>query len=658
MTRAWLGWATLVSLGTVLGCGSGSQGFAGDDTGSGKPDSSMNDGQSGSDGMMLSSDGGGPTDSTVHDGKHVPDTSGLDITLPDGFTSPEEGTDTSSGSGDSSSGGCSPDGITCSGSTAITCSGGVETMKTCSGTTSTCAAGYGCVVCTPGSGSCSGTTGTLCNSDGTGTTTNDCDPELGLTCLGGVCTGACADIGESYIGCEYYAATLLNHLIDQTTFYFSVSIGNQGTSPATVTITGGALTTTVTTTIAPGAIWESLKLLPWVPAISCGAGPCCGDANGCAPAAPTTALTKNGAYHIKSTQPVTVYEFNARDYVIGTEYSYTNDASLLLPVNAMTGNYYVASKEAFYEWPALIAIIATTNGTSVTLTPSSDITAGAGLTATGGTITMNQGDVLQVTNPTPGTTAYGGDLSGSKVTATQPVEVIGGVSCEYTPATEGYCDHLEQVNFPLETLGTNYLVALPYNQNDTPRQFVKIIGTVNGTTLTYNGITGEPASVNAGGVVTFETTSDFEVTASNPIEVGQYMEGQNDFGTPCVDVEPPAGQTCGDPSMSLAVATAQFRSSYAFTAPPNYYQNWVSVIAPNGASVTVTDCGGACNHTVSGGTAIGPSYYVANVSLCADSASGCTGAHSASSTSNFGIQVYGYGSYTSYMYPGGLNLTR
>jgi hypothetical protein len=44
--------------------------------------------------------------------------------------------------------------------------------------------------------------------------------------------------------------------------------------------------------------------------------------------------------------------------------------------------------------------------------------------------------------------------------------------------------------------------------------------------------------------------------------------------------------------------------------------------------------------------------------LCAANATGCTGVHNATSSANFGIEVYGYGSYTSYMYPGGLNLTR
>jgi hypothetical protein len=285
------------------------------------------------------------------------------------------------------------------------------------------------------------------------------------------------------------------------------------------------------------------------------------------------------------------------------------------------------------------------------------------MATTGGTITIGAGDVLQVANAGTGALSYGGDLSGSKVTASAPVEVFGSEACSYVPATVGYCDHLEQINFPLETLGKSYLVTVPYNDNDPGdtghgRQYVKIIGTVAGTTLTYSPvITGAPTTVAAGGVVTFQATSDFEVTATEPIEVAQYMEGQDNFGVNCVDVEPPAGQTCGDPSMSLAVASAQFRTTYPFTSPQNYYENWANIIAPTGTTVTVTDT--PTNHTITTGTAIGTSgYYVAHVSLCANNLAGCTGNHTATGTAAFGIQVYGYGSYTSYMYPGGLNLTR
>ena len=62
---------------------------------------------------------------------------------------------------------------------------------------------------------------------------------------------------------------------------------------------------------------------------------------------PVTKTFAASAYHIKSTEPVTVYQFNPYETTrSAAAYSYTNDASLLIPVNAMTGNYQVAA------WPS------------------------------------------------------------------------------------------------------------------------------------------------------------------------------------------------------------------------------------------------------------------------------------------------------------------
>jgi hypothetical protein len=111
--------------------------------------------------------------------------------------------------------------------------------------------------------------------------------------------------------------------------------------------------------------------------------------------------------------------------------------------------------------------------------------------------------------------------------------------------------------------------------------------------------------------------------------------------------------------MSMAVGTSQFRNSYSFTAPNNYYINWATIIAPSGNSVTVDST------TIASGsfTAIGTSGYgYYHYKICDNGGSPtCTSSssnHTASSSVAFGIQVYGYGSYTSYWYPGGLNLTR
>ena len=647
-------WVLLPTCALALGCGSGA-GDVDDDAEIGVDAGGMD--------AIVQQPDTGPQDSTVGPQEDAT----LDVNLPDSYWTADSGKGVVD-SGTDTGLPCSPDGILCNVNTAEICKAGVLSTQLCTGG-DICAPGYGCVVCIPGSGTCSGSTGTLCNSMGTGYITNNCDSELGLTCQAGVCTGDCANIGESYIGCEYWSVTMLNHLLDQGAFPFAVSVSNTTSKSATVNITGPHAVTGNPFTVAANTI-QSI-VLPWEASLSCGAGPC---VNGTTqPTAPTTELVTGGAYHIKSTEPVTVYQFNARDYEIASKcsttdefystsppcYSYTNDASLLIPVNALTGNYYVATYNSFYNWPGLIDIVGTQASTSVTVSPSVAIVAGGGLTTTGGTITLNAGDVIQITNPTPGTVSYGTDMSGTLVKATAPVEVFGGQACIYIPATEAACDHMEEVMFPLETLGSTYLVVPPnmtgITTTKSPSHFVRIIGTVASTTLTYTPSptisSGTlPTTLNAGQVGIFETPTPFQVTASSPVLVSMYMEGSENYG---------GGVLNGDPSQSIAVATAQFRDNYTFTAPNNYYINWVTVIAPSGNSVTIdTTTIPSTSFTAIGTSGYGYYHY----QICDDGGSPLCSAvssnHAASSAGTFGIQVYGYGSYTSYWYPGGLNLTR
>ncbi|HEY1955490.1 MAG TPA: IgGFc-binding protein [Polyangiaceae bacterium] len=659
----------------VVACGSG-DGFQGDDDVEQPGVDAAQTVDAGADATQPKDSG--PQDSTT------PPTN--DATLDVNFGDAIWTADSSGGGNDGSQEtgtGCAPDGVLCNGSVAETCTNGQLSTKTCSGATPVCADGFGCVVCDPGSGSCVGSTGTLCKSDGSGYVTNNCDSQLGLACQGGVCTGDCANIGQSYIGCEYYAVTSLNHLLDQGAFSFAVSIANTTSKAATVNITGPHAVAGNPFTIAANSI--SPIVLPWESALSCGSGPCVNGAT--QPTAPATQVDVGGAYHIKSTEPVTVYQFNARDYQVNAKcssgdstvstsppcFSYTNDASLLIPVTALTGNYYVASYSAFYNWPSLIDVVGTQANTSVTvgLPAGATITKGTTkLTTTGGTVTLNAGDVLQITNPTNGNASYSDDISGASVTADAPVEVFGGDSCIYTPATNGYCDHMEEIMFPVETLRNDYLVVPPemtgiqLNQRLTkPTHVVKIIGTSNGTTLTYSPaptvLSGTAStSVGAGGVVTFETNTPFLVTATpatHPIVVSMYMEGSSNYCDP-------NSSSCdlnGDPAQSVAVASEQFRNNYSFTAPNNYYINWATIIAPTGNSVTVdatTIASGS--FTAIGATGYGYYYYKICDNSSSPACSSVSSNHTATSSGPFGIQVYGYGHDTSYWYPGGLNLTR
>ncbi len=626
--------------------GSGSGGSSGSASGSGGSGGSGN----GGDDATASSSSGGSSGATID--------ASLDINFPDSFGFPDTGGGSGSGSGSGGDSGsqCSPNGITCNGNVATICNAGMQSTQTCSGSTPVCANGFGCVVCQPGTGSCTGNTGTECNATGTGTVTNDCNPALGEACVSGTgaCSGECAALGESYIGCEYYAVTMLNHLIDQNTFYFAVSLSNTGTNPATVTFAGGSAAVP-SVTIQPGQL--QVVTLPWVKSLSCGAGNTSGTCNGAEldqPVPPGTEIVAGGAYHIMSTEPITAYQFNAYQYVIGAEYSYTNDASLLVPVNAMTGNYRAATWPTFNNWPGTIAVVGTQAGTSVTVTaPAGTLQASGGIGTSGGTVTLNAGDVLEIESAldAPGQT-YGADMTGTLIAANKPVETFGGHSCTYIGATAAACDHVEQIAFPIETLRGDYLVTPPFNNNGGPSEWIKLIGVNAGTHIAF-----DPASVSApqtlgpGTVITLSGVSAaFRVystdTPQQPFFVSQYMIGQQNFNSNCQNN---VATDCGDPSESVAVATAQFRSSYQFAAPTSYTENWVNVIAPAGSTVTVDGA------NVTGFAAIGGSGYDwAHVALSAAN----NGVHKASSSMPFGIEVYGYGSYTSYMYPGGLNLNR
>jgi hypothetical protein len=98
--------------------------------------------------------------------------------------------------------------------------------------------------------------------------------------------------------------------------------------------------------------------------------------------------------------------------------------------------------------------------------------------------------------------------------------------------------------------------------------------------------------------------------------------------------------------MSLAVPVEQFRKSYTFHAPESYAQNYLTIIAKVGATVILD------GNPITGFTAIGSGDWGANKLTI----QGGTHTITTDGTDGFGIMVYGVGSFTSYMYPGGLDV--
>jgi hypothetical protein len=338
-------------------------------------------------------------------------------------------------------------------------------------------------------------------------------------------------------------------------------------------------------------------------------------------------------------------------------YSFTNDASLLLPSTALTGNYRVTGQHG--ESPpsgaqpglgAYMAITGTADTThvSVKVSQKGNIVAGGGVPAVSAgqttTFVLNQGDVMELLADASDTA----DLSGSLVAADKPVQVIVGNTCFNNPANAPACDHLESAVFPAETLGTHYLVSQPTAPNgDLKGHTVRLYGNSDNTMLAFNPpLPGAPTSLNAGQVVDLgQVTKDFEVKGTHEFAVASFQ-----LGGSLVDPQPIGSTTPskGDPSESLFAAVEQYRLKYVFLAPDDYDVSYADVQAPMGTTLMLD--GAMVAQTAS---AIGTSGFgVVRIPLGA----GNSGAHVLSADQPVGLQVIGYGAHTSYQVPGGVNL--
>lgn len=503
-------------------------------------------------------------------------------------------------------------------------------------------------------------------------------------------TCAQAASSESYVGCDFWPTIVFNPV--WSIFDFAAVVANAGTTTAQVTATQGGQTI-ATTSVEPGGI--GVVYLPWVPALK---GP---DFDSCTtgsrPAG--SALVTGGAYHLTSTVPVTVWQFNPLEYVAGTGgppgkswtcpyapaacngngvdcLSVTNGSSLLLPSTAMTGSYRLFGVTATSygsnyppdqdeDSPGAFAITATADSTHVTvnLAPGGSVEAGTGVAATagGGTIalTMNAGDVVQLVAARG--TAYGGidaDLSGSLVTSDNPVQVIAYDAITDVPSPlvsgGGWADHMEETVLPAESLGAHYLVVPPTAPAGglSYGHYVRFYGNRDGTTLTYPSggqPAGAPTTLSAGQVVDVPgvVTTPFEVQGSFEFAVASIMLGGQ-------MQDPGSDDPQGDPSLTFEVAVEQFRSTYVFLAPSDYAESYADVVASPSAHVTLD---GAPLAGVA--SAIGSSSWsVFRTPLVSQGGEAGTtsGAHLITSDQPVGVQLMGFGHATSYYTPGGYNV--
>lgn len=482
----------------------------------------------------------------------------------------------------------------------------------------------GCTECYPDQDACQGQDVVDCTPDGSfGAVLGTCDPSVGQACRSGSCPNLCQAAGEqrSNVGCEYWAVDLDNAMIDATSNaaaqQFAVVVSNpQPDVPVRVRI--------FQDDGAPGDAPAPLEIATAVIAplnlqvFKLGPREVDGSPEGEFNTGTHTALTRH-AYKITSDFPVVAYQFNPLENVN----VFSNDASLLKPREALTYDLGVmATSYVVAGWPQTIAatddpdtnfnpinpihlrafltIVGMQEGTRVRVKTKAAVVAGGPVPATpiGEWIeaTLGAFDVLNLE-----TADFNADFTGSIVEADAPVAVFVGGEASDAPTFETLsarrccADHLEDQLDPIRTAGKRFALAhTPSRTAAVKAAGAQIDPVPEPDYVRFVAATSKGASIRTtlpppddaiellyqGEVREVTAWRDFTAESTEPVIVAHVMASQDAAGVK-------RGLPGGDPSLLIVPPTEQFRPDYVFLTPDKYAFDFVSVIAPPTASVTL-----------------------------------------------------------------------
>lgn len=519
-----------------------------------------------------------------------------------------------------------------------------------------------CLLCYPGTGKCEGKDGYKCKGDGSGWEfVATCS--AGQACIAGKCQSLCSgDIKfNTNVGCDYWAVDLDNasgsaDVPGADNAQYAIVVSNTSTSDAEVTIRKEDAGAPQATAWVPAGGLHIFNLPPH-------------NVNGSMKAA--------RAWRVAATAPIVAYQFNPLENV-GV---FSNDASVLFPSNTWGTEYLVMTRrQTDVSYRGYLTVVAGFSDTEVTVTVSAPTKAGVGVPAlkTGESYktTLQPYEVLSIESDSPVA-----DLTGSSVTSSKPVGVFGGHEAAIT-GTQCCADHLEEQMIPVSAWGKTYVASRSHNRGVEP-DYWRILASEDNTTVITNPPQTPIPPLKKGQYYELKSTADFQIDATKPILVGQYLassfEINGDCQTGCKNgsvCEPiqnmcfmpnictntapgscPAGHICavanqscepiGDPAFILAAPVEQFRNEYLFLVPNKYYLDYLNVIAPVGATIILD------NGTPISLTQINSQWAAARLPIA-------DGVHTIQSTAGekFGIVVYGFDDDVSYGYPGGMALEK
>lgn len=356
---------------------------------------------------------------------------------------------------------------------------------------------------------------------------------------------------------------------------------------------------------------------------------------------PRNTLVSSRTALLRFDEEVVVYGINTQRW--------SSDAFLALPVEALGTDHMVLSypntldptpAAAFTrasDFPSQFAVIATVNGTEVTITPTVRLKGRRDNNPF--TVTMNAGDVMFA----QADGRAGLDVTGSRITSTRPVVVYGSHQRTNIPWDQAVGrDHLIEQLPSIEKWGRRAIVLphfqIPKTVDD--RNIVRILAARPNTQIAIDSI--PYGTLDAGQYFEIPLDRPKLITSNEPILVAQYHHSSVEERF----VSQP-NDSVGDPFMMLVPAQEQFDSVYWFESfdTKDFIYHFINVVIPSERVRTLTLDGFGIR--VPFERIPKTSYSWAQIPVS-------RGVHRLSAGAPFGLYLYGYGVYNSYGTPGAM----
>ena len=338
-------------------------------------------------------------------------------------------------------------------------------------------------------------------------------------------------------------------------------------------------------------------------------------------------LRSRKSFLVESTADVTISALSLR--------TVSSDAMLVLP-EGMLGSQYVVlawpnglrrdGDSLTYDMASQFAIIATEDGTSVTITPGES-------DAVPETLTMARGDVYLGEAPL----GRPADVSGASIRSSRPVAVLAGNRRAGVPSDRGnFRDHLLEQLIPIERWGSEAVATPLYavaGVTDTAR--LRVIAAEAGTL----SVDGREYPLRACGVLELPLDRPMHLRADVPFEAAVF-ERSGGYDADRIAL-------LADPSMMLVVPTRALDTVAHFESFDHdyFFEHYATIVATAAVPGLELDGGAVAPRFVRVGET---ELYVAHMPLAA-------GSHVISGMTPFAVYAYGFGEAISYAYPAGFS---